>query len=95
MEGSGLKGKLKIAEKTIQSLKNTIDKCGQEAWELRSKLLVSEAQLGSNDLRLQWVERKAYKTGFEESKVLAKQILPSVEASLLQILVLAISYAWS
>lgn len=45
-----LKGKLKTVEKTIETLKNTIDKCRQEARELQSKLLVSEAQLGSTDV---------------------------------------------
>lgn len=38
-----LKDKLRTAEKTIQSLKNTVDKYGQEARELRSKLSVSKA----------------------------------------------------
>lgn len=63
-----LKDKLKIAEKTIASLKNTIDKYEQKARELQSKLSVSEAQLGLADIRLRRAKMKAYKTGYKECK---------------------------
>lgn len=93
LKAVALKGKLKIAEMTIESLKNIVNKCGQEARELLSKLLVSEAQLGSVDVRLRRAEMKAYKSGFEECKALARQILPSAKVSLLQIPVPVISHA--
>lgn len=55
-----LEGKLRVTEKTIESLKNTIDKSGQETKELRSKLSMNEAQLGSIDIQLRHAERGAY-----------------------------------
>lgn len=71
-EAVTLKDKLRTTEKDIQSLKNTVNKCEQEARELQSKLSVNEVQLGSADLRLQQVERRAYKNRFEGCKALAK-----------------------
>lgn len=47
-----LKGMLKVAEKTIEGLKNTIDKSRQESRELQSKLSMNETQLGLADLQL-------------------------------------------
>lgn len=40
-----LKGKLKVADKTINGLKDMADKHGQEVKMLQNKLLVSEVQL--------------------------------------------------
>lgn len=60
---------------------------------LRSKLSLIETYLGIADTRLRHEEWKAYGKGFKEYKALAVQILPSIKASLLQILVLVLSHA--
>lgn len=54
---------------------------------------ISEAQIGVAKVQHRRMEMKGYETGFEECRALAKQILPSAEASLLQIPILAISHA--
>lgn len=49
-------------------------------------------QLKVAEVQHRCIEMKAYEIGFEECKALAKQILPSIEVRLLQILMLAISH---
>lgn len=90
-----LKGKLRVAERTIEGLKDEADRCGQEVHMLQSKLLVSGAQLSHVDTRLWRMERMAYEIGFNECRALRVQILPSVEGRLLQIFVPTISHAFA
>lgn len=65
-----LKGKLKIAKKTIEDMKEHDDGSGQEVRALQSKLSLIEAHLGAADTRLRHVERRAYKMEFDEWKVM-------------------------
>lgn len=92
-EAMFLKDKLKVAKRTIEGLKDEADRHGQEVQMLQSKLSMSKAQLSQADTRLWRVKRMDYETKFNECQALAVQILPSVKVRLLQIPILAISYA--
>lgn len=83
-ENLSLQHQLKAARITIEELKKNRNDYDNEIARLQSKLLLNEAYVGKADTQLH-VKHKAYLTGFKECKSLAIQILPSVEACLLQI----------
>lgn len=63
-----LKGQLIAIENAIDKLKRDVDKSGQEVQMLQSKLSITKVYLDARDTWLRYMERKAYKTRFEECK---------------------------
>lgn len=78
-----LKGKLKVAKKTIENMRGKVDRSAQEVKALHSKLSLVEVHLGATGTRLRHAEGRTYKTKFGECKALLVQILSSTKAYLL------------
>lgn len=107
-EGKLLKAKLHLAEKRVELLKDKAYQDSLTMHDFQSKLSLSKAMTHAAKGKLQWQEKKAaqelseellkasrstYEIGFLECKRLVKQILPSMDAYLLEVLVIAMSKA--
>lgn len=88
-ENLSLQSWLKVARITIEELKKNRNDYSDKIKRLQSKLSLVKAYVGAANTQLRHVKCKAYGIMFKECKSLAVQILPMVEAHLLQILIVA------